>query len=67
MAILFIEPSSGNKKNIIIKPLEPSERRKYVPCGLKSADIVAGKISARVFALVLRYMQKQYSYRNFIF
>ena len=52
----FIEFSSGNKKNIIIKLFEPSERKKYVFCGLKSADIVAGTISARVFALVLRYM-----------
>ena len=63
----FIELSSGNKKNIIIKLFEPSERRKYVFCGLKIADIVAGTISASVFALVLRYMQNQYSYRNFIF
>ena len=67
MVTFFIELSSGNKKNIIIKLFEPSERRKYVFCGLKSADIVAGTISARVFALVLRYMQNQYSYRNFIF
>ena len=66
MVTFFIELSSGNKKNIIIKLFEPSERRKYV-CGLKSADIVAGTISASVFALVLRYMQNQYSYRNFIF
>ena len=67
MVILFIELSSGNKKNIIIKLFEPSERRKYVFCGLKSADSVTGTISARVFALVLRYMQNQYSYRKFIF
>ena len=36
-------------------------------CGLKSADIVADTICVRVFSLVLRYMQNQYSYRNFIF
>ena len=53
MVTFFIELSSGNKKNIIIKLFEPSERRKYVFCGLKSADIVAGTISAHVFALVL--------------
>ena len=64
MVIIFIELSSGNKKNVIIKLFE---RRKYVFCGLKSADSVTGTISARVFALFLRYMQNQYSYRNFIF
>jgi len=57
MVTFFIELSSGNKKNIIIKLFEPSERRKYVFCGLKSAGIVAGTISAHVFALVLSYMQ----------
>ena len=67
MVILFIELSSGNKKNIIIKFFEPSERRKYVFCGLKSADIVADTICLVVFGLVLRYMQNQYSYRNLIF
>ena len=59
--------SSGYKKNIIIKLFEPSERRKYVFCGLKSAQVVADTMCARVFALVLRYMQNQYLYRNIIF
>jgi len=67
MAIPFIELSSGNKKNTIIKLLEPSERRKYASRGLKSADIVAGTTSASALAPVPRYMQNQHSYRNFIF
>ena len=49
-----------NKKNIIIKLFEPSERRKYVFCGLKSAQGVIKTPGARVFALVLRYMRNQY-------
>jgi len=57
MVILFIELSSGNRRNIVVGLFEPSERRKCVFCGLKGADVVAGTMSARVFALVLGYMQ----------
>ena len=34
IVIFFIELSSANKKNVIIKLSEPSERGKYVFCGL---------------------------------
>ena len=58
----FIDLSSVNKKNVLIKIFEPTERRKYVFCGLKSALGVIMTLCARVFALVLRYMRNQYLY-----
>ena len=51
-----------NKKNVLIKIFEPTERRKYVFCGLKSALGVIMAPCARVFAPVLRYMRNQYLY-----
>ena len=64
--IFFIESSLGNKKNVIIKLFEPSERRKYIFCDLKSVRGVSNTPGARVFAQVLRYMRNQYFYRNII-
>ena len=66
IVIFLIESNSVNKNNIIITLFGPSERRKYVFCGLKSAPGVNKTPGARVFALVLRYLRNQYLYRNII-
>ena len=63
-----------DKKNVFIKLFEPSERRKYVFCGLKSAQVVANmracicsssKIYAEpVFVLEYHFLKKDRGTKN---
>ena len=76
MVIFFIELSSGNKKNIIIKLFEPSERRKYVflwpeKCGYRSWHDIrmcicpSSKIYAEpVFVLEFHFLKKDRGTKN---
>ena len=56
-----------NKKNVIIKLFEPSERRKYVFCGLKSAQVVANTTCARVICSISNIYAEPVFVRNIIF
>ena len=52
----FVEWSSMNKKNIIIKLFEPYERRKYIFCGLKSTPGVIMTPGLYVFAVIIKFL-----------